>query len=59
MSLVVPATACLLILGSLGAIIMAPKEPKIIVKYKIALPVCITEGTDSRSIRLSVVSAAY
>ena len=50
MSLVVPATVCLLILGYFGAIIIAQWTQCIqIAKCEITVPVCVIEGTDNRA----------
>jgi hypothetical protein len=50
----VPATACLLILGSLGAIIIAQWTREVqISKYEITVPVCIIGGTDNRAFGIS------
>ena len=50
LSLVVPATVCLLVLGSLGAIIIAQwSQCSPDCKMKITVPVCVLEGTDYRA----------
>ena len=50
LSLVVPATVCLLILGSLGAIIIAQwSQCSPDCKMKITVRVCVLEGADYRA----------